>query len=420
MSEPPAVRAAAPGPRPGAVRTLVVTTAIQAMTSMAIITVPAMAPVVAQALGVSAALVGPYVALVYLAASLASLLGGPLVRRVGAIRASQIGLLLCVTGLALCATGWLPAFALGALVMGIGYGPINPASSHLLAVTTPAHRMSVMFSLKQTGVPLGGMLAGAFVPGLALAWGWRASLAMVALACLACVALAQPLRAPLDADRRRDQRIALGALLEPLRMVVSQRPLLVLAICSFLFSAVQVSTTSYLVTFLHSTVGISLLAAGAALAVSQVAGAIARVAWGALADRRLGPRGTLILLATLMTGSCLLVASIQPDWSVVTQWLAVGLLGATVIGWNGVYMATVARQAPPGQASVATGGALMFTFFGVVCGAPAFGALAGASGSYRVAFVALAVPAALALGLLIWRALQARREAPSITSNASK
>ena len=402
--------AAAGAQQPGAVRTLVVTTAIQAMTSMAIITVPAMAPVVADALGVSAALVGPYVALCYLAASIASLLGGPLVRRAGAIRASQIGLLLCVAGLALCATGWLPALALGALLMGIGYGPINPASSHLLAVTTPAHRMSLMFSLKQTGVPLGGMLAGALVPGLALAWGWRASLALVALACLTCIALAQPLRAALDADRRPDQPIVLGALLDPLRMVLGHRPLLVLAICSFLFSAVQVSTTSYLVTFLHSAVGITLLAAGAALSVSQVAGAVARVAWGALADRGLGPRGTLILLSTLMTVSCLLAASIQPGWSVALQWLAVGLLGATVIGWNGVFMATVAKQAPPGQASVATGGALMFTFFGVVCGAPAFGALAGASGSYRVAFAALAVPAAAALSLLVWRALQARRE----------
>ena len=35
---------------------------------------------------------------------------------------------------------------------------------------------------------------------------------------------------------------------------------------------------------------------------------------------------------------------------------------------------------------------------------------AWASGSYRVAFAALVVPAALALALLVWRALQVRRE----------
>ena len=86
------------------------------------------------------------------------------------------------------------------------------------------------------------------------------------------------------------------------------------------------------------------------------------------------------------------------------------LLGASAIGWNGVYLATVARQAPPGQAGTATGGTLLFTFMGVMAGSPAFGALAGASGSYRVAFAALVVPAALALALLVWRALQVRRE----------
>ena len=48
---------------------------------------------------------------------------------------------------------------------------------------------------------------------------------------------------------------------------------------------------------------------------------------------------------------------------------------------------------------------------GVVCGSPTFGALAAGSGSYRVAFAALAVPALVALGLLIWRARQAAREA---------
>ncbi|WP_417276298.1 hypothetical protein [Castellaniella sp.] len=44
----------------------------------------------------------------------------------------------------------------GALLIGLGYGPI-----------TPAHRMSFVFSIKQTGVPLGGVLAGLVVPGLA-------------------------------------------------------------------------------------------------------------------------------------------------------------------------------------------------------------------------------------------------------------
>ena len=400
---------AAPTP-PSAWWSLTVTTAVQAMVSMALLTLPAMAPAVARALAVPSTLVGAYVALCYFAAMLSSLVGGTLVRRLGAIRVSQLGLGLCAVGLALCALPWLPAVALGALCIGAGYGPITPASSHLLALTTPAHRMSLVFSIKQTGVPAGGMLAGALVPGLSLWLGWQGTLLAVAGVCALCAALAQPLRAALDADRQPAQPLALQALFKPIGMVLGHPSLRALAACSFLFSAVQVSTTAYMVTYLNESLGMTLLAAGAALSVSQLAGVVGRIAWGAVADRGLGPRNTLMLLATLMMAGSVLTALVQPQWPTLLIWAIVALLGASAIGWNGVYLATVARQAPPGQAGVATGGTLLFTFMGVVCGSPAFGALAGASGSYRIAFAALALPAALALGLLVWRAAQARRE----------
>ena len=395
---------------PSAWWSLTVTTAIQAMVSMALLTLPAMAPAVARALAVPSTLVGAYVALCYFAAMLSSLVGGTLVRRLGAIRVSQLGLGLCAVGLALCALPWLPAVALGALCIGAGYGPITPASSHLLALTTPAHRMSLVFSIKQTGVPAGGMLAGALVPGLSLWLGWQGTLLAVAGVCALCAALAQPLRAALDADRQPAQPLALQALFKPIGMVLGHPSLRALAACSFLFSAVQVSTTAYMVTYLNESLGMTLLAAGAALSVSQLAGVVGRIAWGAVADRGVGPRNTLMLLATLMMAGSVLTALLQPQWPTLLIWAIVALLGASAIGWNGVYLATVARQAPPGQAGVATGGTLLFTFMGVVCGSPAFGALAGASGSYRIAFAALALPAALALGLLVWRAAQARRE----------
>jgi len=147
---------------------LTVTLAIQAMVSMALLTLPVMAPVVAAALGVSSAYVGVYIALVYVGAIVASLAAGTAVARFGAIRISQAGLLACALGLALCAVKSVPVIALGALLIGFGYGPVTPASSHLLARTTPARSLSLVFSLKQTGVPLGGVLAGLIVPSLLL------------------------------------------------------------------------------------------------------------------------------------------------------------------------------------------------------------------------------------------------------------
>jgi MFS family permease len=80
-----------------------------------------------------------------------------------------------------------------------------------------------------------------------------------------------------------------------------------------------------------------------------------------------------------------------PILPVYGVWTLLLLFGASAIGWNGVYLAEVARQAPEGKASVATGGTLTFTFLGVVVGPPLFGALATLFGTYGAGFWALAV-----------------------------
>ena len=374
---------------------LLLTLVIQAMVAMALLTLPVIAPVVAQTLQVSPALVGLYVSVTYAGAMVATLMGGATVARMGAIRVSQWGLVLCAVGLALCAVPWLPAMVLGAVFIGLGYGPITPASSHLLARTTPKAQMSLVFSIKQTGVPLGSMLAGAIVPPLALLIDWQLSMLVVAALCLVCAGVSQSLRAELDSDRQADLHIRWGSLIEPIRMVLTHRALLTMAACSFMFSMVQLSLTTYLVTFLHDDLSYGLVAAGLALSVTQLGGIGGRVAWGYVADRWLGPRRMLLLLASMMAVCALASAFLTTDTPhAVVIAILVGF-GASAIGWNGVYLAEVARRAPPGMASMATGGTLAFTFLGVVLGPPMFGALSGLFGTYRAGFVGLMVMASI-------------------------
>lgn len=386
----------------GVTATLAVTLAIQALVSMAVLTVPAMAPAVAAWLKVSPTLIGAYVALVYLGAMVASLMAGPLVLRYGAIRVSQVGLLACGLGLALMAVApWLGATALGGLLIGVGYGPITPASSHLLAKTTPAHRVSLVFSVKQTGVPVGGVMAGALVPALLLVGGPVAALLAVAAANLACALLAQPLRRALDDDREAGRTLGITSLAGPVRLIASQPELARLTAFSFVFSAVQMCLATYLVTHLNTTLGYSLVAAGAVLSAAQAGGVVGRVVWGYIADRWLLPRHMLAVLAALMA-IC----------SAGTAWLPAGVplplvlalmvaFGASATGWNGVFLAEVARLAPAGMTSAATGGALAITFLGVVLGPLLFGALAGLLGSYSAGYLALALPAAVCCGSLL-------------------
>ena len=381
---------------------LAVTLAIQALVAMAVLTPPVMAPVVAGALGVSATYLGLYIAIVYLGAMVASLAAGAAVARFGAIRVSQAGLLSCAAGLLLCALPSVWTFVLGGLLIGLGYGPITPASSWLLALTTPAHRMSLVFSIKQTGVPVGGMLAGALVPSVMLVAGWQGALVAVAAANIVCAVVSQPLRAGLDADREPGKPLKLGNLAQPIRVVLSQRTLATLAACSFVFSTAQLVLTGYLVTYLSQVLAYGLVTAGLALSVAQIGGIGGRIVWGYIADRGLGANRTLAALAFIMAGSSLATALLHTSMPTLLVFAILFVFGASATGWNGVYLAEVARRAPPGMAGIATGGTLAITFLGVVLGPPLFGAVSAAAGSYRYGYAALAIPVLLC-GILLAR-----------------
>lgn len=395
-------RAADPGGATGVI-VLAATLTVQSLAAMALLTMPVVAPAVAQALGISSAYVGVYVALAYVGAMMASVMGGAAVRRFGAIRLSQVGLALCSVGLLLCMVPSVPAMAVGAVLLGLGYGPITPASSHLLARTTSPERMSLVFSLKQTGVPLGGLLAGMIVPGLANVVGWQAAFGLVGAAGLLCAASIQPLYRRLDADRDPSQPLSLAAgIVAPLRLVFGHRSLTVLALVSFLFSIAQLSLTTYLVTYLHEDLGTSLVTAGLLLSVSQAAGVASRLLWGYVSDRFLGAVAMLAVLAMLIALCALVLPFLPALDSTALTLVVLALFGGSAVGWNGVYLAEVARQAPAGMASVATGGTLFMTFLGVVVGPPVFGLIAGLSGRYGIAYASLLVPAGLCLWLL-WR-----------------
>lgn len=370
---------------------LCITLAIQAMASMALLTMPAAAPVIGASIGVSPALIGVFIGLVYIGCIAGSLGAGAAIARWGAIRVSQAGLVAGAAGLLLCCTGALPAIVLGALVMGLGYGPITPASSHLLIRNTPPQRLSLVFSVKQTGVPLGGLLAGAIAPSLMLALGWREGLLCIALACLACAAAAQPLRRTLDAQRQPATPLGLGHLAAPMRMVLAHGRLRSLAIVSMFLSAVQLTVTSYSVIYLHVELGYGLIAAGLALSVCQAAGMVGRIAWGQLADSALGARRTLMVLTSVVITCCVATALLPAGAPMPWVLVLLAVFGATAIGWNGVVLAEIARLAPAGNAGLATGGASALTFIGVVAGPPVFSLVASLSGSYRHAYLALAL-----------------------------
>jgi predicted MFS family arabinose efflux permease len=377
-------------PRAAAIA-LAVTLGIQIYTSVAATAAAVLAPEIARDFALSPKLIGVFVGLVYFGSMTASLASGGFIERFGAIRVSQVCVLLCAVGVGimpLCGASSLGLFflALAPLIIGIGYGPITPASSHVLARTTPASRMALTFSIKQTGVPFGAALAGATLPGLALGFGWHATFGAVAMLGAIIAVTSQTSRASLDADRASRQKLSLAGIFKPLRLVLSHSALIELSIVGLVYAATQVCLMSFLVVYLTEALGIPLIAAGIALTVANVGGIVGRIGFGAIADRWIPPRTVLGIIGVAAAGGAYATTLFGAGWPTTAMLGVCAVFGLTAIGWNGVQLSEIARLAPRGQAGAITGAAAFLTFAGVVLGPPTFAALASATGSYRVGF----------------------------------
>jgi len=379
--------------RPAWITPLAVTLSIQTLVAVAMYCAPVFAPVAVRDLGVAPSAVGWFIATAYLGSMIGSASAGGWITRVGPIRMSQAGLLACLAGLALAASATLPLVLLGAFVVGLGYGPTTPASSLILVRATPPSQVSLTFSIKQTGVPAGGAIAGLLVPALILGLGWRGGAVAIGISCFALAVAIEPWRARYDYGLNPKAAVSLQSILAPVRLVLGERRLRQMAVTSFVYGGVQITLVTYLVTFLVDRFGLELVLAGFVMAISQVGSIAGRILWGLFADRFFRRRTMLGLLGLGMGISSIATLATGPEWPRWLLFAFASVFGATAVGWNGVFLAEVARIAPAAKVSEATGGCLFFTFLGVVVTPPAFNAVLAVTANYAAAYAAFGVPA---------------------------
>src|SRR5438094_1663772 len=141
-----------------------------------------LAPLVIAELRADPAWVGVYYG-VSAAASLFAQMGcGSFIIRYGALRMSQIALVLLGGGMAVAAEGGLPGFAASAVIGGGGAAVSTPTSSQLLYRVSPPRLAPLVFSVKQTAVPAGTLICGFIGPAVAGALGWRGAMLATAAA----------------------------------------------------------------------------------------------------------------------------------------------------------------------------------------------------------------------------------------------
>ena len=352
----------------------------QCVLSMLSMTPPVMAGHIASSLGLSPKVAGVYVGLVYAGAIFSSSYSASLITRLGPLRTSCACIVTGGLGLALLSIPHLPASLLATAIIGLSYGPLTPASSHVLARYRSGAGMAFLVSVRQTSVPMGGVLAGVVVPPLVLGLGWKTACVFIG-GVTAALGIAIWIAVSVVRNELPEKPNGHSAsLFEPVRFIVRRPGLTSLATSSVVYAAMQLVLSSFLVVYLTSAAGLDIVLAGALLSASQLAGVAGRLGWGFVADRVAAPRLLLLGIALLMAVAAGLMSLFTPVWPVGAIAAVVILLGATASGWNGVFLAEIIRDVRPAEVGLATAGSMMFAYMGTVLGPSLFGGLASAVG----------------------------------------
>jgi MFS family permease len=362
-----------------------------------------LAPVIVKDLDFDPSLLGVFTGIMA-AASLTVQVGcGSVIIRFGALRMSQVALVMMGIGIAVATFGLLPVFALSALIIG-GAAFSTPASSHLLGRYSPPGKAPLVFSIKQTAVPAGLLLAGILGPYLNNLTNWHDTMLIIGASCVVYAVMLEPLRKEFDSDRDMTRKFRLSDFKGTVTLVMGKPELRALAFGCFAFVGLQATFTYYFVIYL-THLDLSLEAAGLVFSVATSVAVPGRIFWGWLSSGFVSPRIMLAILSLGMGVTVALAAMFDSTWSVWLIGLVASGVAATVFSWHGVLLAEAVRLAPDSMRGAVTGGVLSFGQLGGLTLPLLYSTLLSLTDSYKVGFVACAVPA-LVVGAMLLRPAQ--------------
>jgi MFS family permease len=340
-------------------------------------------------LGLTEAALGAAVTIGFVVGALSAPIGGRLADRIGPKTSVYVGSSLSVlslAGLGLLVNGW-PILVAFLCLAGLAVAITDPGLAILVNRAIPESRQGLAFGVKEASIPAATLAAGIAVPAIALTVGWRWGFAIGLLPWLIVVMMLPSLRT--DAP----PRIAMPAEDQTPRTPPRRRALLLASIAAA-FGTAAASGVGIFLTDSAVAMGSSPAAAGILLAVGSVAGIVARVGTGVLADRSSGPQFRLISMMLAFGAVTMALGGTGNTWLLV-----VGTVGAFTGGWawTGIFFLSLVRTFPDrpgavagiGTAGLGVGNAAGPLLFGVVAQTASYGAAWLAAGIIAAAGSAL-------------------------------
>ena len=323
--------------------------------------------------------------------------GGP-IARIGSLRMASLCAAAVIASMALAALGSSSALLLAGLCLGFAFGPETPASTALLGKLVTDERRALVFSVRQTGNQIGAVLGSLTLPAIAIWLAPQCSYAVVGVCAIGGMAVFEWLRPQYAGLAQAPRQLGMRA---RLALVSSDRRIAALAAASIPFSGLQLALNTYFVTLGVRELGLSHLEAGAALACAQAGGLLGRLGWGFLAMRIGAARLILVSLGLGMTLCAAAFGLFGDVLGKTGQYALAAAFGLTASGWNGVFLAEVARLAPQDRIGETTGAVLTASYAGLLV-TPVLISVVESFAGLAGAFVGLAILAFGGTAALVW------------------
>ena len=243
-----------------------------------------LAPLIREDFSLARWQVGAITAIVFGGAAISSVPSGRLTDRFGAppMLAAAVAAVACGCGLAAPRRPGAPFFLLGVGAVGLAYGLITPPTNVIVRGAPTTRHRSLLMSVKQVGVTIGGFVSGITMPTIAHHVGWRLALLAPAAACSAVALSALLSRRTLAQNAGEGRRAgAIGLQHGDL----PRRFALGVGGFGFVMGGLQLAFVTYLSLYLKEAHGYRLAAAGISLAVTMAAGTAGRLLWAVISDR---------------------------------------------------------------------------------------------------------------------------------------
>jgi MFS family permease len=342
--------------------------------------IPALTGFIKNDLEVSAGVAGLIVACFPLGRVLGSYGAGVAADRLGERRVLLFGGLSC--GVLSWSAAASPVVLLAALfvVAGALSAAATPAGGRMVLSAFPPRRHGLALGVRQTGIPLGGLIATATLPSLAHVAGWR--WALVAAGAITAVFVLPLLRVDLERGTGARSRGPSPGRDRDVRLLTLWGSLVVVG---------QYALLAFLALDVHDATGRSLASASVLVVVAQITGILGRLGWGALSDHGDKPRRKPMLLVLTSAGlvAALLLVAVPRTAPFGVLMAVAALAGASLVGFQGLWVTMLAEISPPDRVGATTGFAITFTVTSVTLTPPVLGAVADAAGTYRAVWVVL-------------------------------